>query len=350
MLSGLVSECGMVGSITKIENVILTARSTNTDRTGGRMPPRKRPSLVLNGDADDLPREADRVTSPDDALAAAEEADAEAAEAEAVAAAARARARAIRLRREAATAAAAAEAESKAKELESTAVEVSATPELEGPTSGAEVTEASEPVRLTTAPVDDPSKDYDSAADEDAGLDDQLDELDELDRQPSPAPWKMIAKALVATVALVGSIALLGLSGAMFWHHRNVEAQQAKTAEFAAAARQGVVTLMSLDFKKAKEDVDAIIDNTTGEFKKDFQGQADSFIKVAQNSQVVTEATVNSAAVQSMTNDQATVLVAVTTNVSNKASNKQDPRSWRLRVGMARDGDRIKLSKVEFVP
>jgi Mce-associated membrane protein len=51
-----------------------------------------------------------------------------------------------------------------------------------------------------------------------------------------------------------------------------------------------------------------------------------------------------------MTNDQATVLVAVTTNVSNKASAKQDPRSWRLRVGMARDGDQIKLAKVEFVP
>jgi Mce-associated membrane protein len=319
------------------------------------MPPRKRPSSVLNGEADDLPREADRVTSPDDALAAAEVADAEAAEAEAVAAAARARARAIRLRREAAAAAAAAEAEAKAKakEVESTAVEVSATRELEEPTTAAEVTEAAKPVSLTEAPVDEPSVDADSAVDEDTGLDDQdddVEEAEELDEQPSPAPWKVIAKALVATVALVGSIALLGLSGAMYWHHRNVEAQQAQSAEFAAAARQGVVTLMSLDFNKAKEDVDRIIDNTTGEFKKDFQGQADSFIKVAQNSQVVTEATVNAVAVQSMTNDQATVLVAVTTNVSNKASNKQDPRSWRLRVGMARDGDRIKLSKVEFVP
>jgi Mce-associated membrane protein len=154
----------------------------------------------------------------------------------------------------------------------------------------------------------------------------------------------------VASVAVVGSIALLGLSGAMYWHHRNVEAQETQSAEFAAAARQGVVTLMSLNFNNAKEDVQRIIDNTTGEFKKDFQGQADAFIQVAQNSKVITEATVSAAAVQSMTKDTATVLVAVTTNVSNKASDKQDPRSWRLRVGMTRDGDRIKLSKVEFVP
>jgi Mce-associated membrane protein len=315
------------------------------------MPPRKRPSSVLNGEADDLPREADRVTSPDDALAAAEEADAEAAEAEAVAAAARARARAIRLRREAAAAAAAAEAKTKAKEVESTAVEESATPELDQPSSAAEVTETAKPVSLTkTAVEDEPESgllDDEDLNDED--LDDE-DEVDEAGEQSSPAAWKVIAKALVAAVAVVGSIALLGLSGAMYWHGRNVEAQRTQSAEFAAAARQGVVTLMSLDFNKAKEDVDRIIDNTTGDFKKDFQGQANSFISVAQNSKVVTEATVNAVAVQSMTNDQATVLVAVTTNVSNKASNKQDPRSWRLRVGMARDGDRIKLSKVEFVP
>ena len=175
---------------------------------------------------------------------------------------------------------------------------------------------------------------------------------DDLDDAPAPpaAAWKLIAKALVASVAVVGSIALLGLSGAMYWHHRNVEAQETQSAEFAAAARQGVVTLMSLNFNNAKEDVQRIIDNTTGEFKKDFQGQSDAFIQVAQNSKVITEATVSAAAVQSMTKDTATVLVTVTTNVSNKASDKQDPRSWRLKVGMTRDGDRIKLSKVEFVP
>jgi Mce-associated membrane protein len=310
------------------------------------MPPRKRPSSVLNGEADDLPREADPVTSADDALAAAEEADAEAAEAEAVAAAARARARAIRLRREAAAATAAEEAKTKAKEVESAAVEVAATKELDQPSAApsADV----EPVSLVKPPVVDAPEDVDAPAGQDS-----VDELeDDLDDAPAPpaAAWKLIAKALVASVAVVGSIALLGLSGAMYWHHRNVEAQETQSAEFAAAARQGVVTLMSLNFNNAKEDVQRIIDNTTGEFKKDFQGQSDAFIQVAQNSKVITEATVSAAAVQSMTKDTATVLVAVTTNVSNKASDKQDPRSWRLKVGMTRDGDRIKLSKVEFVP
>ena len=55
-------------------------------------------------------------------------------------------------------------------------------------------------------------------------------------------------------------------------------------------------------------------------------------------------------AVQSMTKDTATVLVAVTTQVSNVASKQQEPRSWRLWVNLARDGGQLKLAKVEFVP
>ena len=54
--------------------------------------------------------------------------------------------------------------------------------------------------------------------------------------------------------------------------------------------------------------------------------------------------------IQTMTKDTATALVAVTTRVSNQASNKQDPRAWRLSVELARDNGQIKLAKVEFVP
>lgn len=100
-------------------------------------------------------------------------------------------------------------------------------------------------------------------------------------------------------------------------------AEQQRSAEFVAAARQGVVTLMSLDFTRAEEDVQRILDNTTGDFRKEFAGQAENFTEVAQQSKVVTEATVNAIAVRSMTADAANVLVAVTTRVSNAAANEQ---------------------------
>ena len=157
-------------------------------------------------------------------------------------------------------------------------------------------------------------------------------------------------KALAVGVAIVCTFALVAASGYMAWHHRQALHHQQRAAEFAAAARQGVVALFSIDHNKAKEDVQRILDNSTGQFRDDFRHEADDFTRVAQESKVVTEGTVQATAVESMTDDSAVVLVAATSNVTNAAGAKQDPRPWRLSVSVARDGDQIKISKVEFIP
>jgi Mce-associated membrane protein len=275
------------------------------------------------------------VTNADDALAAAEEAEAEAAEAEAMAKAARARAKAIRLRREADTAA-----------VESAAVDLDKPTEHAEPAEEpvAEESDAEEPV---AEPTEDAAEETTEPTDEAAVAEAPVDEPKTRRRlRLSPGVWKVAA----ATVTILVAIALLALSGVMFVHHQHIESQQKKRAEFEAAARQGVVTLMSLDHTKAQQDVDAIVGITTGDFKKDFESQAADMVKVAQENKVVTQVTVNAVAVQKMTDNTATVLLAAMSTVSNAASNKQEPRAWRLSVDVARDGDQIKLAKVEFVP
>ncbi|BBY52389.1 hypothetical protein MARA_58570 [Mycolicibacterium arabiense] len=297
------------------------------------MAPPKRTSSALGGDDGDDPQDAAAPTSPDDVLALAEEAEAEAAEAEALAAAARARARALRLRREAAAAGASAPT----TVTPITAAEPSEATEVVGP---------DEPDVVDEPITDEPITDEPAAADDPAASDDPA-AASRQRRLRLPRPSLALAAAALAIALTVGFVAA-GVY--MTLHHQRVVAQQERSAEFAAAARQGVVTLMSLDFTRAEEDVQRIIDNTTGDFRKDFEGQAEIFTQVAQESKVITEATVNSVAVASMTQDTATVLVAVTTNVSNAASQEQQPRSWRLSVDVARDAGQIKLAKVEFVP
>ncbi len=159
-----------------------------------------------------------------------------------------------------------------------------------------------------------------------------------------------ILKIAVASAAGIVTCALITLSVLMVQHHRGVVRDQQRNAEYSAAARQSIVTMMSLDFNKAKEDVQRIIDNSTGQFKDDFQNNAPDFIKVAEDSKVVTDVTVNATAVESMTDNTATVLVSATSRVTNSAGAKQDPRSWRLSVDLKRDGGQIKMAKVEFVP
>lgn len=249
-----------------------------------------------------------------DATAALTLAEAEAAAAEATAAAARARADEIRSRKQGAV--------GTDSTAEPTASDAESVGEVEAD-GDSELEEAGE----TTA------EDYEAAQ--------------------SVPPQRRLGPALrwaAATLVVLLTGALITVSVLMVMQHRNVEAKQRQAAEYAAAAKQSVVTLMSLDFSSVDEDVQRILDNSTGDFRTEFEAQAKDFATVAKESKVVTEATATAAAVESMTDNDAVVLVTATSTVSNTAGAQQEPRSWRLAVSLARDGDQIKMSKVEFAP
>jgi Mce-associated membrane protein len=300
---------------------------------------RRRASVIDADRVDGPPEGPGKPADAADALALAEEAEAEAAEAEALAAAARARARAIRLRRQAQ------EAEGEAAaEIEANAD----APEVASPDAPQGDTETSDVVAAPTqaSPVDA------NNSDTEAIKKDIAEEPAEAEPAGKRRRWRAgrILKTLAAAIAIACTAALITLSVLMILDHRHQEADQQRRAQYAAAARQSVVTLMSLDFNKAKEDVQRIIDNSTGTFRDDFKNQADDFIKVTQESKVVTEVNVNTTAVESMSDDSAVVLVSASSRVTNAAGAKQEPRSWRLSVDVKRDGDQLKMSKVEFVP
>lgn len=302
------------------------------------MPSRKPSSPVLDTSEDDA--------SPSDALKLAEQAEAEAAEAEAVAAAARARARAIRLRNEAA----ADKDDVDATVAEDVADEVPATEPADTP----DLDEAGTPEITETTGVDteaeaveaEPLEEAEPKVDVEAGAG----EGRSARRLPRVRVSRLFWKVLASCLTLIVIAALLGVSGWMIWHHRQAEHRQQMAAEYTAAARQTVVTLMSLDFNHAQDAVKNILDNSTGEFREDFEAQSKDFVKLAQDAKVVTEANVTAAAVDTMSDNNAVVLVAVNTQVTNTTGANKQPRPWRVAVDMVREGDQIKLSKVEFVP
>lgn len=312
------------------------------------MPSFRRRASVLDAEpVEKAQEEPDRAAGVAEAKALAEEAEAEAAEAEAMAAAARARAKAIRLRKQAE----AADESDNAKVLKNEATDTETETESDTEADAEVETESGAPAEQDVDP------DAGALLDEDASEDEEDEEdvaVEATTQEPPRArrrwlprlKWKYIA----AGVALLCTGALLAASGYMVWQHREAVALQQRSAEFAAAGRQSVVTLMSLDFNNAQADVQRIIDNSTGQFKDDFQNTAEDFVKVAQESKVVTEVTVNSVAVESMTDDSAVVLVAAASRVTNSAGANQEPRTWRLSVNLQREGDQIKMSKVEFVP
>lgn len=285
----------------------------------------------------------DSATSKADAMALLEEAEAEAAEAEALAAAARARARAARLRREA-LAQAEAEAEAETETETETAEEDTAEDgtDTAEPETDDDIDDVSDTSEATVEGETKAEEDSDETAEEAQAEDESARSRRRL-RLPS---WSVAWKA--AVIVLI--CAFIGASGYMMWQrHETVERNQ-RAANFIAGARQGVVNLTSMDFNKAKEDVQRVIDSSTGQFRDDFQARAKDFTTVVEQSKVVTQGTVNAAAVQSVNGDAALVLVAATSHITNAAGAKDEPRNWRLKVTVKNDGGQYKMSNVEFIP
>ncbi|OSC22887.1 hypothetical protein B8W69_25625 [Mycobacterium vulneris] len=288
----------------------------------------------------------DSATSKAEARALLEEAEAEAAEAEALAAAARARARAARLRREAL-----AQAEAEAKSETEIAEEASDAAEDATDTAEPETDEATT-AEPKTDDVSDTAEATDEAETEEEVSDETPEDAESESKQARSRrrlrlpSWSVAWKA--AVIILI--CAFVAASGYMMWQrHETVERNQ-RAANFIAGARQGVVNLTSMDFNKAKEDVQRVIDSSTGQFRDDFQARAKDFTTVVEQSKVVTEGTVNAAAVQSINGDFALVLVAATSHVTNAAGAKDAPRNWRLKVTVKNDGGQYKMSNVEFIP
>ncbi|OBF46422.1 hypothetical protein A5787_11190 [Mycobacterium sp. 852002-50816_SCH5313054-b] len=282
--------------------------------------------------------------------ALADQAEAEAAEAEALAAAARARARAIQLRREAELAEAKQQAEKKAVAEVPAEAEPDATASVETevpdapPEAQADATETADDAE--TGETEEPVAEAESDASADAA------QPARRRRRVSGRLRRPSWSTLAASLAILVILGALAGSGYMIKEHHDAVQQRQRAAEFVAAARQGVVTLTSLDFNNAKQGVQRILENSTGSFKDDFLKMADDFTKVVEQSKVVSQGSVQTAAVEldSMTRDSAVVLVASTSEVTNAAGAKQDPRNYRLIVTVARDGGQLKISKVEFVP
>lgn len=260
----------------------------------------------------------------------ADQAEDEATEAEALATAARARARAIRLRHRAATV----DAEKKTGE-----------PVIHDPVT-VEAKAYSESVELDTG---EPEVVVDAS---------ELADDDTFWRTAEPdllGPGLLSRRRLgsvAAALAVIVILAALGAGVEMMVLHKNAVRERQRIAEYAAAARHGVVTLTSLDYEHANEDVQQILQVSTGTFKDDFSKTAEDFTITVRESKVVLQGTVQAAAVEldSVTDKSAVVLVASSSEVTNADGAKQDPRKYRLIVTVTREGGQLKMSKVEFIP
>ena len=165
---------------------------------------------------------------------------------------------------------------------------------------------------------------------------------------PARAPMSHVKIALIA--GLVAVVALAGLTGWLGFQAYQAQQTQDLRSLYLQVGRQGALNLTTIGYENAEADVQRILDSATGTFYDDFQRRAEPFVEVVKQAQSTSEGTIAEAGLESFSDNEAQVLVAVTVRTSNAGAPDQAPRAWRMRISVEKVGDEAKVSNVEFVP
>lgn len=176
--------------------------------------------------------------------------------------------------------------------------------------------------------------------------------------EPAPARWKRwrprwvrrpARKTVGVGVGILLACASLAASGYMVWQDRTIVHKRQLALEFAAAARLGVTTMMSIDPNHAKEDIQRSIDASTGILKAQLEARSSFMAQQAEESKVISKVTVQAVGVESVTDNSGVALVSAKSDVTNPDNSKRPPMLWRISVKIERDGGQLKMSGVDFL-
>lgn len=170
----------------------------------------------------------------------------------------------------------------------------------------------------------------------------------------SDAPDTKPARSHVLLALIVGVMVVVAVGGLAAWlGYRDYELRRDEQLRnlLISVGRQGAINLTTIDAAEAEKDVQRILDLAADEFYDDFSKRSQPFIEVVKQAQSKSVGTITEAGLESMSENEGHVLVAVTVHTTNRGAPEQQPRSWRMRLTVKQTGkEEAKISKVEFVP
>lgn len=161
---------------------------------------------------------------------------------------------------------------------------------------------------------------------------------------------KRVPGRVVVLIALLIGMCV-ALSAIVFFSTRVSESRSIhiRDEKILETARTVLAGLVSLNHNSAQHDLDRIAESTTGEFLNQFNSVAATFAQVLDDGKVESTGTVREAAVLKATDDSATVLAAVTSEVKNTQAPDGQQRVYRMKANLSNDNGEWLVSNVEFV-
>lgn len=158
--------------------------------------------------------------------------------------------------------------------------------------------------------------------------------------------WRWIVPVVVVSVV----VALAVACGVLGYLHYAAEDREALRQQYIQTARQTVLNLTTIHPATARRDVDRVLADASGEFKAELDSKRDQFVQVVQKVKLGTDGQIIEAGLEAERGDEATVLVAAHSMVTNEGADKPESRDFRFRATLREDGGHVTVSKLEFVP
>lgn len=160
------------------------------------------------------------------------------------------------------------------------------------------------------------------------------------------------ARWLTALVVVLVLVALAG--GALVVRtHRDRDDAQARQARYGAvlaAADDEVSAFVNLRYDRADQSVAAVADGATGDFRDHYVTSAAQVARVLRAHRSTMTGRVVWSGVVDVSAQRATVIAATTGTVTNtRTHGRPEPRHFRFRVSLVREGDRWLTSDLRFV-
>lgn len=153
-------------------------------------------------------------------------------------------------------------------------------------------------------------------------------------------------------LVVAAGVLMIGLMVAATWLvilQQTASARDADRAAAVAAARQTVATMTTTDPARAQESFQHLTEMATGPFGQQLQAQSETFVRVVQGAAVTSRSEITESALVSGDDRRATVLVVANSVVQNAQAPRGEPRQYRMKLELDKQGDRWLVSNLEFV-
>lgn len=162
----------------------------------------------------------------------------------------------------------------------------------------------------------------------------------------APAGGRPRGRPLAYAAAALGLLLLLA-AAVLGLQLRSAAQDQAARAAALSAARQSALGLTSIDRQAFQDDVAAILDGATGQFRTDFTAGVDDLEQVVAENQVEAAGRVLESALVASDRSSATALVVVDSTVRNRAEPDGRVVGYRMTLELAKVGDRWLTSSLD---